>query len=345
MRINDCFSRPVTGVPGRKITLLERFTDDYCKTFHLTGNTVDCLNLSSYNYLGFAQCDGPCADAVEKTVKKYGISSISPRAEVGMQNCHVSWEGLRNENNSTIAANRIVCQSHQRFIKGTLDIHQEVEELVARFVGKPAAMVVSMGYATNSTTLPALVSKGSLIISDEMNHSSIVFGSRLSGAFIRVYKHNDMEDLENLLKECISQGQPRTRRPWKKVLLVVEGLYSMEGSICNLPKIIELKKKYKVGCEEPFEHLSYRRSSEPTMLVCFVTILLRRSSLHLLQPFVHTHSFICMSTRHIASALWVRVVAVCVITTVSTPWKLTYLWGHSPSRLAQQVATLLPIAI
>ncbi|CAG8445291.1 1112_t:CDS:2 [Funneliformis mosseae] len=210
LRINDCFNRPVTGVPGRKITLLERETKDYCKTFQLTGKTKDCLNLSSYNYLGFAQGKGPCADAVEQTVLKYGITTCSPRVEVG-----------------------------------TSDLHHQVESLVARFVRKPAAMLISMGYATNSTTLPTLVSKGCLIISDEFNHSSIVFGSRLSGAFIRVFKHNNMADLEALLKECISQGQPRTHRPWKKILLVVEGLYSMEGSICNLPKIIELKKKYK----------------------------------------------------------------------------------------------------
>ncbi|RIA87038.1 pyridoxal phosphate-dependent transferase [Glomus cerebriforme] len=210
LRINDCFNRPVTGVPGRKITLLERETKDYCKTFQLTGTTRDCLNLSSYNYLGFAQSQGPCADAVEQTIRKYGISTCSPRAEIGTSNLHL-----------------------------------QVESLVAKFVGKPAAMVISMGYATNSTTIPALVSKGCLIISDEFNHSSIVFGSRLSGAFIRVFKHNNMTDLEALLKECISQGQPRTHRPWKKILLVVEGLYSMEGSICNLPKIIELKRKYK----------------------------------------------------------------------------------------------------
>ncbi|CAG8528884.1 9801_t:CDS:2 [Ambispora gerdemannii] len=210
LRINDCFSRPVTGVPGRQIKLLDRETKDYCKTFQLTGQIKECLNLSSYNYLGFAQSEGACADAVENTIRKYGIAPCSPRAEVG-----------------------------------TLDIHQKAESLVARFIGKPSAIIVSMGYATNSTTLPALVSKGSLIISDEHNHSSLVFGSRLSGAFIRVFKHNDMEALEALLKECISQGQPRTHRPWKKILVVVEGLYSMEGTICNLPKIVELKRKYK----------------------------------------------------------------------------------------------------
>ncbi|KAJ3131994.1 serine palmitoyltransferase, long chain base subunit [Physocladia obscura] len=128
---------------------------------------------------------------------------------------------------------------------GTLDLHLEAEYLVARFMGKEAAMIVSMGFATNSTTIPSLVGKGSLVISDELNHSSIVFGARVSGASIKVFKHNDMKDLEQVLREAISQGQPRTHRPWKKILLMVEGLYSMEGSICNLPGIISLKNKYK----------------------------------------------------------------------------------------------------
>jgi len=82
-RINDCFGRPITGVPGRKVTLLERETKDYCRTFQLTGNTRECLNLGSYNYLGFAQNEGPCADAVEATVRKYGVAVYSPRMEVG----------------------------------------------------------------------------------------------------------------------------------------------------------------------------------------------------------------------------------------------------------------------
>ena len=78
-----------------------------------------------------------------------------------------------------------------------------------------------------------------------MNHSSLVLGSRLSGASIKVFKHNDVDDLEKKLKESIVYGQPRTHRPWRKILIVVEGVYSMEGSIVNLPKIIEIKKKYK----------------------------------------------------------------------------------------------------
>lgn len=128
-----------------------------------------------------------------------------------------------------------------------MDLHSQAEALVARFVGQEDAIIMSMGFATNSTTIPALVRKGCLVISDEFNHASIRVGIRLSGAVVRTFKHNDMKDLEKLLRECISQGQPRTHRPWKKILLVVEGLYSMEGSLANIPAIMELKKRYKVS--------------------------------------------------------------------------------------------------
>ncbi|KAI9494136.1 pyridoxal phosphate-dependent transferase [Zychaea mexicana] len=210
MRIRDCWNRPITGVPTRITTVLERQTDDFNKTFRLTGKKIDAINFASYNYLGFAQAQGPCADAVEQTVLEYGVSGGSTRAECG-----------------------------------NMDIHREAERKVARFVGKEDAVIVSMGFATNSTTIPALVSKGCLIISDELNHSSIIFGARLSGASIRVFKHNNMGDLRNLLREVISQGQPRTHRPWKKIMVIVEGLYSMEGSVVNLPELIKLKRDFK----------------------------------------------------------------------------------------------------
>ncbi|KAK9480085.1 pyridoxal phosphate-dependent transferase [Lipomyces japonicus] len=209
-RLADCFSRPTTGVPGRFITLLDRASDDNYDTFKFTGTTTDCLNLSSYNYLGFAQSEGQCADAADDILKRYGTSSCGSRSE-----------------------------------GGTTDLHIETEELIARFVGKQAAMVFSMGYATNAAAIPSLASKGCLIISDELNHASIRFGARLSGASVKTYKHNDMFDLEKLLRDVISQGQPRTHRPWKKILVIVEGLFSMEGTMCNLPVLVELKKKYK----------------------------------------------------------------------------------------------------
>ncbi|KAK2770539.1 serine palmitoyltransferase component [Onygenales sp. PD_12] len=210
LRINDCFERPVTGVPGRYITLIDRTSDDQNRHFHFTGTTTDTLNMSSYNYLGFAQSEGPCADAVEETIKRYGISSSGTRVDAGTQ-----------------------------------DLHVEVEDLVARFVGKEASMVFSMGFGTNASVFSALVGKGCLIISDELNHASIRFGARLSGASIEMFKHNDMKALEKKLREVISQGQPRTHRPWKKILIVVEGLYSMEGTMVNLPGMLALKKKYK----------------------------------------------------------------------------------------------------
>ncbi|KAF7726341.1 serine palmitoyltransferase component [Apophysomyces ossiformis] len=210
MRIRDCWNRPITGVASRTVQLLDRESHDFNKTFRLTGTTSNALNLASYNYLGFAQSSGPCADAVEAATARCGLASPSPRNEVG-----------------------------------TTTIHTELEQLIARFMGKEDAMAVSMGFATNSTTIPALVSKGCLIISDELNHSSIVFGARLSGASVRVFKHNNMDDLRELLREVISQGQPRTHRPWKKILVIVEGLYSMEGTIVNLPELVELRKEFK----------------------------------------------------------------------------------------------------
>ncbi|KAL6894717.1 serine palmitoyl transferase subunit [Trichoderma evansii] len=209
-RLDDCFARPTVGVPGRFITLKERTADRLNRNYHYTGNHIETLNVSSYNYLGFAQSQGPCADAVDECVKKYGVTAASPRGD-----------------------------------SGTSDLALEVEREVAAFVGKPEAMVFSMGYVTNSSTFPALVSKGCLIVSDELNHASIRVGARLSGAVIQSFKHNDMTSLEKVLREAISQGQPRTHRPWKKILVVVEGLYSMEGTMVNLPAIVALKHKYK----------------------------------------------------------------------------------------------------
>ena len=209
--MDECFSQPVTGVAGRTIQILDRISPDYNHSMVLTGTRTRALNISSYNYLGFAQARGGCADAVEESIKRYGISTCGSRLE-----------------------------------GGTSDLHLIGEALVARFVGMEDALISSIGFATNSTIIPALVSKGCLVISDELNHASIRFGVRLSGAHVRMFKHNNMKNLESLLREVISQGQPKTHRPWKKILIIVEGLYSMEGTMVNLPAIIELKKKYKV---------------------------------------------------------------------------------------------------
>ncbi|KAG6827554.1 hypothetical protein H0H92_011305 [Tricholoma furcatifolium] len=210
LRMDECFSQPVTGVAGRTIVLLDRISPDYNHTHILTGTRTRALNISSYNYLGFAQARGGCADAVEESIRRYGVSTCGSRLE-----------------------------------GGSTDLHAVAESLVAQFVGMEDAVISSMGFATNSAFIPALVSKGCLVISDELNHASIRFGTRLSGADIRIFKHNDMDSLEALLREVISQGQTRTHRPWKKILVIVEGLFSMEGTLTNLPVLLKLKEKYK----------------------------------------------------------------------------------------------------
>ncbi|KJE89979.1 serine palmitoyltransferase [Capsaspora owczarzaki ATCC 30864] len=210
MRIRDCWNRPISSVPGSHFDVLERATDDYNWNFRMTGRKIPLLNLGSYNYLGFAQNEGPCADAAAQAIREYGVASASSRTELG-----------------------------------TSELHVKLEKLVAEFLGKEDAVVVGMGFATNSTIIPILCGKGSLVISDELNHASLVLGCRLSGASIQVFKHNDIEALERLLKRAVVEGQPRTHRPWKKIVIVVEGIYSMEGSIFRLPELIALKKKYK----------------------------------------------------------------------------------------------------
>ncbi len=211
-RIRDCWERPVCSSPGGRITVVERDSPDGNKTMVLTARTRDCLNLGSYNYLGFADdWQTSCKAAVMPTLDTLNSCLCSARMDLGTSRGHV-----------------------------------ELEELVARYVGKEAALVYNMGFGTNSTTIPALVGKGSLIISDTMNHSSIVAGSRASGAMVRTFVHNDAKSLERVLRDSIAGGMPRTHRPWKKILVMVEGIYSMEGEICDLKGIVEVVKKYGV---------------------------------------------------------------------------------------------------
>ncbi|XP_068110571.1 serine palmitoyltransferase 2 [Hyperolius riggenbachi] len=211
MRIRDNWNRPVCSVPGDRVDVIERFSDDYNWTFKFTGRVIKgVINMGSYNYLGFAQNHGVCADAASRILLQYGGGVCSTRQEMG-----------------------------------NLDKHEELERLLARFLGVEAALAYGMGFATNSMNIPALAGKGCLILSDELNHASLVLGARLSGSTIRIFKHNNMQSLEKLLRDAIVNGQPRTHRPWKKILIVVEGIYSMEGSIVRLPEVIALKKKYK----------------------------------------------------------------------------------------------------
>jgi len=122
-----------------------------------------------------------------------------------------------------------------RFLNGTLDIHVQLEKELAEFVGKDEALVFSTGFTVNSGVIPQLLTREDFIICDDRDHASIVDGRRLSFAKSLHYKHNDMADLERCIRRC----------PKNVVkLIIVDGVFSMEGDLAKLPEIVELKHKY-----------------------------------------------------------------------------------------------------
>ncbi|GME66599.1 unnamed protein product [Ambrosiozyma monospora] len=125
------------------------------------------------------------------------------------------------------------------------NLTRETEKLVADFIGKEDSLIFSMGFGTNANFFSSLVNSKCLVISDSLNHGSTRVGIRISGAAVKIFPHNDMDKLEHIVREAISQGQSKTHRPWKKILVCVEGLYSMEGDLVNLPRLVELREKYK----------------------------------------------------------------------------------------------------
>lgn len=122
-----------------------------------------------------------------------------------------------------------------RLLNGTLDIHVELEEKLAKFVGKADSLCFSTGFTVNEGVIPQLVGRGDYILCDDRDHASIVDGRRLSAATQLKYKHNDMEDLEKKLQRCEENSVK---------LIIVDGVFSMEGDLAPLPEIVRLKKKY-----------------------------------------------------------------------------------------------------
>ena len=215
-RIEDCWNRPITGEASSTIDVCVRRRAGRGDAAPLvcTGETQKCLNLGSYNYLGFGGVEPLVTPQVVEALREYGVSSCSSRMECG-----------------------------------DTPVHHELEATVAEFLDKPAALIVGMGFATNSTLIPVLVDpcgngKGVLIVSDALNHSSIVEGVRGSGARVQPFVHNNMEHLESVLWRATESGQP-DGTPWRKIIIVVEGIYSMEGQFCSLRTIVQLKKRYR----------------------------------------------------------------------------------------------------
>lgn len=200
VRVSYCEFRLLGSLFNSVIVVSRRFT----------GLERRCLNLGSYNYLGFSENSGPCCEDAKRALLEQGIAMASSRRELG-----------------------------------TSALHLDVERLTAEFMGVEDALVFGMGFATNTMNLPALASAGCLVLSDEKNHASIIAGLRLAGVTSRVFRHNDMRHLERRLQEAVFEGQPKTGAPWRKIIIAVEGIFSMEGTIVRLPEIVALKKRYK----------------------------------------------------------------------------------------------------
>lgn len=163
-------------------------------------NGKDVINLSSNNYLGFANHPRLKKAAIE-AIEKYGVGAGAVRT-----------------------------------IVGNMDIHEKLDKVIARFKHEEAALVFQSGFACNAGVIQAITEDGDLIISDELNHASIIDGVRLSKAARAVYKHSNMEDLERILIE--------KRASFKDVLIITDGVFSMDGDIAKLPEIVKLAKKY-----------------------------------------------------------------------------------------------------
>jgi 8-amino-7-oxononanoate synthase len=121
-----------------------------------------------------------------------------------------------------------------RLLNGTLDIHEELEKKLARFFRKEAALVFATGYQTNLGVISALVGRHDVAIIDMFDHASIFDGSRLSFGEIQKFRHNDMDDLERVLDSAKGKGK----------LIIVDGVFSMEGDLADLPGIVRLSKAY-----------------------------------------------------------------------------------------------------
>ncbi len=159
------------------------------------------LNMCSNNYLGFAN-HPELKEAAKQAIDRYGVGPAAVRT-----------------------------------IAGTMDLHLELERKLAEFKGAEAVISFQSGFNTNLATIPALVGRGDVIFSDELNHASIIDGCRLSRATIVRYNHNDPEDLARKVAE---EG-PKYRRK----LIVTDGVFSMDGDIAPLPEIAEIAEKHE----------------------------------------------------------------------------------------------------
>ncbi|WP_033541332.1 glycine C-acetyltransferase [Planococcus sp. CAU13] len=162
----------------------------------------DLINLSSNNYLGLATNED-LKKIAKDAIDKYGVGAGAVRT-----------------------------------INGTLDLHVKLEEKLAEFKGTEAALSYQSGFNCNMAAISAVMDKNDAILSDQLNHASIIDGCRLSKAKIIAYKHSDMEDLRAKAKEATESGL------YNKVMVITDGVFSMDGDIAKLPEIVEIAKEF-----------------------------------------------------------------------------------------------------
>lgn len=149
-----------------------------------------------------------------------------------------------NEDLKTVAKNAIdshgVGAGAVRSINGTLDLHDELESTLAEFKGTEAAVAYQSGFNCNMAAISAVMNKNDAILSDELNHASIIDGCRLSKAKIIRVNHSDMDDLRQKAKEAVESGQ------YNKVMYITDGVFSMDGDVAKLPEIVEICEQYGI---------------------------------------------------------------------------------------------------
>ncbi|WP_442637007.1 glycine C-acetyltransferase [Rossellomorea marisflavi] len=164
----------------------------------------ELVNLSSNNYLGLATDERLKKVAIE-AVKEYGVGAGAVRT-----------------------------------INGTLDLHVKLEEKLAEFKGTEAAIAYQSGFNCNMAAISAVMDKHDAILSDELNHASIIDGCRLSRAKIIRFNHSDMEDLRAKAKEAKESGL------YAKIMIITDGVFSMDGDVCKLPEIVEIAEEFDI---------------------------------------------------------------------------------------------------
>lgn len=162
----------------------------------------EMINLSSNNYLGLAT-DERLKKVAKEAIDRYGVGSGAVRT-----------------------------------INGTLDLHVKLEETIARFKGTEAAISFQSGFNCNMAAIQAVMDKNDAILSDELNHASIIDGCRLSKATIIRYNHSDMDDLRKKAKKARESGK------YEKIMVITDGVFSMDGDIAKLPDIVEIAREF-----------------------------------------------------------------------------------------------------